>query len=347
MKAKYINFPLFCLLIFCNGPLVVNASPELTVGVLKYGTVNWEVDVIKHHQLDKKYHFDLNVVSLGSKNASAVALQSQAVDIILSDWLWVNRQRFNNKNYTMFPTSKATGGLYIAGDSTISTLPELKHRKIGIAGGAVDKNWLLLQAYSKRKYQFDIKDNTETIFASPPLLNRLMLRKDLDATINFWHYNARLKATGHKLLVSVQQMLIEFGINDNLPLLGWVFEQNWAVRHNLELLGFLQASIEAKQLLFSSDAEWQRIRVLTKAADDEVFAALKSGYRAGLLREFGVAEINSSKRIFSILAEQGGGALIGKATHLSEGTFWQTDEIRLAIPAKVSSENHISKKKDK
>jgi len=347
MKRKYINLSLYCLLILCCWPFVVNASPEVKVGVLKYGTVNWEVDVIKHHKLDKKYNFDLNVVSLGSKNASAVALQSQAVDIILSDWLWVNRQRFNDKNYTIFPTTIVTGGLFVAGDSTIRTIPELEHQKIGIAGGAVDKSWLLLQAYSKKKYRFDIKNNCEATFASPPLLNRLMLRNDLDAAINFWHYGARLKAAGYKLLVSVPQMLLELGINNKPPLLGWVFEQEWAAEHSREIQGFLRASIEAKQLLFSSDTEWQRIRALTKAENDDVFTALKSGYRAGLLREFGAAEINASKQVFKIMAEQGGLDLVGKATHLSEGTFWQTNEVSLDISAKVRPVKHILEKANK
>ena len=88
--------------------------PNVRLGVLKYGTVNWEVDVIKHHNLDQKYGFNLDVLSLGSKNASAVALQSNAVDIILTDWLWVNRQRASEKDFSLFPTSIATGGLYLS-----------------------------------------------------------------------------------------------------------------------------------------------------------------------------------------------------------------------------------------
>ncbi|TWX72029.1 ABC transporter substrate-binding protein [Colwellia demingiae] len=308
----------------------VVAEPEVRVGVLKYGTVNWEIDVIKHHQLDKKYQFDLKVTSLASKNASTVALQSHAVDIILSDWLWVNRQRFDHRMYTMFPTSMATGGLYVSANSSIETLADLKGKRIGIAGGSVDKSWLLLQAYSQKKYGLDLKNETEPTFAVPPLLNRLMLRGDLDAAINFWHYGARLKAAGFKPLVTVPQMLTELGIEGKIPLLGWVFEQTWANEHPKALTRFLQASLEAKQLLFSSDKEWQRIRPLIKAENAAVFTLLKQDYRAGLLREFGSKEITASQRVFEILAEQGGSALVGKATALSKGTFWQKNTLENA-----------------
>jgi len=321
------------LVCFCLSSSVV-AQPEVRVGVLKYGTVNWEIDVIKHHQLDKKFQFDLTVTALASKNASAVALQSKAVDIILSDWLWVNRQRFEQRMYTMYPTSMVTGGLYVSANSAVKSLADLKGKKVGVAGGAVDKSWLLLQAYSQKKYGLDLKKQAEPTFAVPPLLNRLMLRGDLDAAINFWHYGARLKAAGYETLVTVPQMLAEFGIETKIPLLGWVFDQTWANEHSEAITRFLQASLEAKQILLSSDKEWQRIRPLIKAENAAVFSILKKDYRAGLLREFGDKELAASQQVFEILAEQGGSALVGKATALSDGTFWQNNMLGKTSSAK-------------
>lgn len=305
------------------------------VGVLKFGTVNWEVDVIKHHQLDKKYGFKLNITSLASKNASAVALQGGAVDIILTDWLWVNRQRFEQKNYSMLPTTKAHGGVYVATNSAINSLVDLKGKKIGIAGGAVDKSWLLLQAYSQKKYGFDIKKEAEPIFAVPPLLNRLMLRGDLAAAINFWHYGARLKASGYKQLVTVPDMLQELGVETEIPLLGWVFDQLWADENSKAISRFLQAFREAKHILSSSDNEWHRLAALIKAENTTVLALLKKDYRAGLLNQFGQKEISATQKIFDILAKNSGSALVGKATGLSDGTFWRTSLLENDFSSKM------------
>jgi len=329
-----IFFALFiCTKVIANE---VDSFPIVNVGVLKYGTVNWEMAVIKHHQLDKKYQFNLKVTSLSSKNASAVALQSKAVDIILSDWLWVNRQRFNNKNFTLFPTTIAAGGLYISGDSKVKSLLDLNQVKIGIAGGAVDKNWLLLQAYAQQKYQINMAKNAEIVFASPPLLNRFMQKGDLDAAINFWHYNARLKADGFRLLVNVSQMLTELGVNNNLPLLGWVFDHAWADSNNQAVVGFIQASIEAKKILLSSNEEWERIKLLTKAENDQVFSALKTGYREIILRKFSSEEIKASQKVFAILSKQGGQTLVGKATKLDKNTFWHNSKVDLALPKNIN-----------
>ena len=79
---------LFSLLIFIN----VNAK-TIKIGSLQYGSVNWELKLIKELELDKKNGFDLQIVELASKNAAAVALQGGAVDLIVTDWFWVSRQR--------------------------------------------------------------------------------------------------------------------------------------------------------------------------------------------------------------------------------------------------------------
>ena len=319
---RLLIFSLVVIVMAISMKAFAQKSPNVRLGVLKYGTVNWEVDVIKHHKLDKKYGFTLDVLSLGSKNASAVALQSDAVDIILTDWLWVNRQRANDKDITLFPTSIATGGLYVANDSPAKDVRDLANKRVGIAGGEVDKNWLLLQAYAKAQYGFDIKNETKPSFMSPVLLNVLMLRSELDGGINFWHYGARLKAKGYRLLVTVPEILHALHIENDVPLLGWAFKKPWADQHAKSIRGFLRASLAAKQILYSSDDEWARIRHLTKAENDEVFTGLQTEYRKGLLHRFGPEELMATKDIFTVLAEQGGHNLVGNATSLDEHTFY-------------------------
>lgn len=322
---RLLIFSLVVIVMAMSMKAFAQKTPNVRLGVLKYGTVNWEVDVIKHHKLDKKYGFTLNVLSLGSKNASAVALQSNAVDIILTDWLWVNRQRANDKDISLFPTSIATGGLYVPKDSPAKDVRDLANKKVGIAGGEVDKNWLLLQAYAQAQYGFDIKNETKPSFMSPVLLNVLMLRGELDGGINFWHYGARLKAKGYRLLVTVPEILHALHIENDVPLLGWAFKKPWADQHAKSIKGFLRASLAAKQILYSSDDEWARIRHLTKAENDEVFTGLQAEYRKGLLHRFGPEELMATKDIFTVLAEQGGHKLVGNATSLDEHTFYTYD----------------------
>ena len=171
----------------------ISDLPIIRVGVLQFGTINWEMDTIIHHQLDTQRGFRLAVHPFASKNASAVALQSGAVDVIMTDLFWVSRQRGQGKPYVIMPTTKASGGVYTNEKQSFTQLLQQNDNSIGVAGGSVDKNWLLLQAYAKQQ-ELDLLAHFTPKFAAPPLLNRFMMNNELDASINFWHYNARLDA---------------------------------------------------------------------------------------------------------------------------------------------------------
>ena len=121
---------------------------QVRVGVLKFGTVHWELDVIKTHAFAEKQGIDLQIVELGSKRATAVALQGGGADVIVTDWIWVSRQRVEGRDYAFAPYSLSVGGLMVRPDSGIAELSDLAGRKVGVAGGPVDKSWLLLQAYA-------------------------------------------------------------------------------------------------------------------------------------------------------------------------------------------------------
>ena len=80
---------------------------------------------------------------------------------------------------------------------------------------------------------------------------------------------------------------------------------------NPELIAaFADASRAAKELL-KGDAEWERIRPLTKAEDDATFEALKRRYREGIIERWGEAEQADAAELYAILAELGGEKLVG------------------------------------
>jgi NitT/TauT family transport system substrate-binding protein len=63
------------------------------------------------------------------------------------------------------------GSLVIAADSQIGSIEQLAGKRIGVAGGPIDKSWLILQAWAKRQMGFDISRSAQPVFAAPPLLN--------------------------------------------------------------------------------------------------------------------------------------------------------------------------------
>lgn len=316
-----MNRIITCLLL-CIVCIPAHAMDQLRVGVLQFGTVNWEMDVILRHQLDSEYGFAIKIVPLSSKSANSIALQGGAVDVIVSDWIWVNRQRAAGKDYTFFPYSLTVGGLYVRPDSAVQQLSDLKNLKLGVAGGPVDKSWLLLQAFG-RKQGLDIATAVEPAFAAPPLLNQLMLKGDLPAVLNFWHYGARLEAAGMLPLVDVRSMLDGLEIREPVPMLGWVFSSEWAEKNRQLIVGLLKASYAAKRILHESEEEWETIAPLTKAKDSATLDNLKRGYREGIPYGLKKNGMKVASKVFEVLAREGGKKLVGEATLLQAGTFWQ------------------------
>ncbi len=87
-------------------------------------------------------------VDFASGQATTVALQAGDIDLIVSDWLWAMRRRSDGEMLRFAPFSNALGALMVAANSPVRALSDLKGRKIGVAGGALDKSWLLLRAYA-------------------------------------------------------------------------------------------------------------------------------------------------------------------------------------------------------
>jgi NitT/TauT family transport system substrate-binding protein len=303
-------------------------GPTVRVGALKFGTVNWELSIIKSHKLDKREGITLEVVPLASKNASNVALLGGAADIIVSDWIWVSRLRAEGRPYVFVPYSLLAGKLIVPEDSKLNSIAGLKGESLGIAGGPLDKNWLLLRAYTKKTIGIDLAELVEAKFVAPPLLNELFLRGELSAGLTFWHYAAILEASGMKAFVSIPDILPELGVSHAVPLLGWVFSEETVKYKRQEILAFLRASYAAKQILAESDAAWESLRTIMKVNSEEEFVALRQEYRNGIPTRFGVDEIRAAEQVFSILADIGGEDLTGSTNHLSAGTFWPDYKIK-------------------
>ncbi len=78
------------------------ANEPITVGVLKFGTVSWQLETLKAHRLDEAAGLTVEVLPLASKNATSVALQAGRADIIVSDWIWVMRQRAAGADFVFY-----------------------------------------------------------------------------------------------------------------------------------------------------------------------------------------------------------------------------------------------------
>ncbi len=287
-------------------PVRAAELPVVRVGVLKFGTVGWELDVMHRRGLDRAHGVAVQPLELAGKDGAAVALQGGAVDIILTDWLWVARRRALGGDFTFVPHSHATGGVMVRKSDGIAGIADLRGRKIGIAGGPVDKSWLVLRAYARKTAGLDLAKEAQPVFAAPPLLNETLKRGDLPAAINFWQYNARLPESEFTELVRVEDMLPALGLSPETPLLGWVFSESWAASHDAALRGFLAAAKEARDALAGSPEEWQKIAPLAQVDDPRVLERLREAYRRGVAHGEPADLADQAQRLLDLLVRFGG-----------------------------------------
>ncbi|MDP7537438.1 MAG: transporter substrate-binding domain-containing protein [Methylococcales bacterium] len=316
MKKIIIGF-LVGLLI--TTPLQAEEKPTIRLGVLAFGTVNWELTALKNEI--KTPSFNLDIRRLTSPQAGKIALQSGAVDMIVADWVWVSRQRENNFNFSFYPYSTASGRLMVSPKSAIHSVNDLIGKKLGIAGGALDKNWLLLQTLSQRS-GLTLKEHLEPVFGAPPLLSHQLEQGHLDAVMTYWHYGAKLEAKGFRSLLSGSDIISGLGIEQKIPMLGYVFQQDFANQHTKVLPHFFNNLDLAKAQLCLNDASWQKIVPLTKANDQKTAKLLRQRYCEGRIKQWGPAEHDDAEKIYTLLKELSNNRLTGQSEHINPGTFW-------------------------
>jgi NitT/TauT family transport system substrate-binding protein len=304
---------------------IANAAPaaKIKIGILKFGTLSWVLDTIQHNGFDKAEGIELEVVPLASTQAAKEGLQNGSLDLVASDWLWVSRERSLGADFTFSPFNTELGAVMVPPASPIKSLDDLRGKRLGVAGGPIDKSWLILVAYTLRVAFFDLRTATTPVFGTAPLLADQAVQHKLDAVLEYWPYAAQLEAKGFSRLIAIEDLPLELGAKGRVAMVGYVFSEAWAKANPGAIEGFLRAADKANDLLASSDEEWQRLRPLMHAENDATFEALKRYYREGIPRRSAAENEADAEVLYQFLRVLGGEKLVGPGVNLAPGTFWK------------------------
>jgi NitT/TauT family transport system substrate-binding protein len=101
-----------------------------------------------------------------------------------------------------------------------------------------------------------------------------------------------------------------------------VFQDGWAQRHRALLDRFFAVTGEAKKILASSPAEWQRLAPRIGVSGDAALEVYRRRYIEGIPRRPLADEVADAQKLYGILAKLGGADLVGQAHELAPGTFY-------------------------
>jgi NitT/TauT family transport system substrate-binding protein len=301
------------------------AADTIRVATQKTGTFAWELAIIRAHGWDREAGLDIVTTDLAAPEAGKIALRGGSADVIVSDWLWVSRERALGGKLVFYPYSGAVGAVMARPGSPVRALADLKGHSLAVAGGPLDKSWLLLQAALKQD-GIDLKTQARIGYGAPALLAEKTLRGEFDATLNYWNLCAKLEAKGLRRVAGIEDIMPRLGASGRSALLGYVFDERWAAQHREAIARFMAVTRKAKDALAASDDEWQRIAPLAGVSDAAVLKVYRDRYRAGIPRRPIAEEEADARILYRVLARLGGAELVGPAPELAPGTFYRPEE---------------------
>jgi NitT/TauT family transport system substrate-binding protein len=299
-----------------------SAADRIRLAVQRTGTLAWELDIVRAHGLDRKFNLGIERIELASTEAGKIALKGGSADLMLSDWLWVARERSLGDKLVFYPSSSTLGAVMVPAHATIKDIADLKGRKLAVAGGPLDKSWLLLQALALRS-GLDLRKQATVVYGAPPLLTQKALQGEHDATLTFWNFCAELESKGFTRAVAIDDVMRQLGAKAPVAIVGYTFDGGWAQRNQSTVDRFLVAVRQAKEILADSPAEWQRLAPRIGVSDPQALAIYRQRYREGIWRRPVSQEIADARALYRVLAEIGGPTLVGRARELDEGTFYR------------------------
>ena len=210
----------------------------------------------------------------------------------------------------------------VPASSPINTFADLKGRKLAVAGGPIDKSWLLLQApIEAGRHRPEVAG--DDVYGAPPLLAAKTLDGEMDATLNYWNFCAALEAKGFRRIAGIEDILPKLGAKGRIAMIGYVFDEGWASVNRDVVARFIAVTRKAKEILATSDAEWEKIAPLTGAPDTATLRVYRDRYREGIPRRPIADEEADARVLYRVLAAIGGRELVGPAHELDPGTFYQ------------------------
>ncbi|HLH88503.1 MAG TPA: ABC transporter substrate-binding protein [Xanthobacteraceae bacterium] len=301
------------------------AADAIRIAAQKTGTLSWELAIIRAEDLDRQAGLDIGISDLATPEAGRIALRGGSVDVIVSDWLWVSRERALGGRLVFYPYSSALGAVMAAPTAPIHALADLKGRSLAVAGGPLDKSWLLLQA-ALAQDGIELKQQAAISYGAPALLAAKTLRGEFDATLNYWNLCAELEAKGLRRVAGIEDVLPRLGATGVSAMLGYVFDERWAAQHRDAIDRFIAVTRKAKNELATSDDAWRKVAALAGVSEPATLKILRERYRAGIPRRPIADEEADARALYRVLARVGGPALVGPAPELAPGTFYRPGE---------------------
>ncbi|MBV9909489.1 MAG: ABC transporter substrate-binding protein, partial [Hyphomicrobiales bacterium] len=215
----------------------------------------------------------------------------------------------------------ALGAVMAPKDSPVHGLADLAGRSIGVAGGPLDKSWLLLRAAALGA-GFDLVKQARPSYGAPPLIAAKLAQGETDTALEFWNFAADLEARGFRRAIEMADVEKALGASGPVAMIGYVFDEAFAASHKDALRRFFAVTAEARKILAEDPSAWTPIKARLRLKDDAALEVYRQRYLEGVPKRTIAEEAADARVLYRRLAEIGGEELVGKAKELDAALFY-------------------------
>jgi NitT/TauT family transport system substrate-binding protein len=277
---KFAALAFGCTLLASASALAADPSVVVKIAVIGSGGQAEVPYVIKTFGLDKKYGLDVEQVDYSMPGQHYAMFRSGAADIAPGNFMDLLRQRKAGLKIRAFHGFQGYNNIIVAKPSSaIATFADLKGKKVG-EFGTTFLDWLILRAAGEKAYGFDLEKDSTIVQGAPPLLNQLLARNEVDATLQFSSLTFGPLARGEqKVVADLPAVMRAAGFSPEAFYLQWLVTEDWIKAHP-DAVGKLDAMFaEAYVRLQSDDSVWPPLAKMIGITDPAAIEAYRDKAR--------------------------------------------------------------------
>ena len=256
-------------------------------------------------------------IELASTEAGKIALKGGSADLMLSDWLWVARERSLGDNLVFYPSSSTLGAVMVpaqSADPGASPISRARSSRSPAArstrAGCCCRRWRAAPA--------SISGSRRTIvYGAPPLLSQKALQGEIDATLTFWNFCADLESKGHKRAIAMDDVMKGLGAKGPVAIVGYTFDGGWARATDRRSIASSTRRARPRRFCASRRPNGSGLRRASASTEPSALAIYRQRYGEGIVRRPIAEEEADARALYRVLAEIGGAELVGPARELA------------------------------
>jgi len=266
------------LVTFVGAPADGRGADEIPIriGVIKSAGQADITYVIRQFGIDKKHGLAVQQVELSAPGQQYVMLRGDAIDASPGTFADLMRQRKAGIGLRAFHGRQRYNNVIVTGpNSPIQNFADLKGKKVGNFGTTF-LDWLIVRVAGKRAFGIDLEKDATSIPGSPPLLNQLLARGEVDGMLQFSTLSVAPMLKGEqRSIIDIPSLMRAAGFSPDALNSQWHVSDKWATAHPTGVSKLSLMIDEAYAKLRSDDSVWPAVAHQIGMTDPVTIAAYR------------------------------------------------------------------------